>query len=131
MHAFILIILFSFLPFCASAQTSNDSIMISVNDTTTSVLPDSLQILSENGSTVNKAEVEADTIPDETEEFEEPEPVLHELPTVLDSIYNFRHSLGTLPDSVTSNATWRCSSCPKSMCLSPETENSWESRSTK
>lgn len=102
MYAVILIILLSFLPFCSSAQTGNDSIMISVNDTTPPVLPDSLQILSENGSTVNEAE--ADTLPDETEELEEPELVLHELPTVLDSIYNFRHSLGTLPDSVTSNA---------------------------
>lgn len=37
-------------------------------------------------------------------QHEEEEPVLYELPTVLDSIYSFRKKLGHLPDSVQSNA---------------------------
>ena len=96
MHTVILIMIMSLLPFCSSAQNGNDTIMtVIVDSTAKETLTDTIQLQIPNDTTSYDI---TDTIP------EEPEPIIHELPTVIDSIYHFRQSLGTLPDSVTSNA---------------------------
>lgn len=101
MKFLISIILLSLTSVCASAQT--DSLMVENHDSLrndTTLLPNSF---ADNDSTRN------DSVPDDfyavkdldTDDYD---PVIYELPTVLDSIFHFRQSLGQLPDSVKSSA---------------------------
>ena len=101
MKFLISIILLSLTSVCASAQT--DSLMVEKHDSLrndTTLLPNSF---ADNDSTQN------DSVPDDfyavkdldTDDYD---PVIYELPTVLDSIFHFRQSLGQLPDSVKSSA---------------------------
>ena len=101
MKFLISIILLSLTSVCASAQT--DSLMVEKHDSLrndTTLLPNSF---ADNDSTQN------DSVPDDfyavkdldTDDYA---PVIYELPTVLDSIFHFRQSLGQLPDSVKSSA---------------------------
>lgn len=101
MKFLISIILLSLTSVCASAQT--DSLMVEKHDSLrndTTLLPNSF---ADNDSTRN------DSVPDDfyavkdldTDDYD---PVIYELPTVLDSIFHFRQSLGQLPDSVKSSA---------------------------
>ena len=101
MKFLISIILLSLTSVCASAQT--DSLMVEKHDSLrndTTLLPNSY---ADNDSTQN------DSVPDDfyavkdldTDDYV---PVIYELPTVLDSIFHFRQSLGQLPDSVKSSA---------------------------
>ena len=101
MKFLISIILLSLTSVCASAQT--DSLMVEKHDSLrndTTLLPNSY---ADNDSTQN------DSVPDDfyavkdldTDDYD---PVIYELPTVLDSIFHFRQSLGQLPDSVKSSA---------------------------
>ncbi|MBR1466262.1 MAG: hypothetical protein IJ607_07870 [Bacteroidaceae bacterium] len=101
MKFLISIILLSLTSVCASAQT--DSLMVEKHDSLrndTTLLPN---CYADNDSTRN------DSVPDDfyavkdldTDDYD---PVIYELPTVLDSIFHFRQSLGQLPDSVKSSA---------------------------
>ena len=101
MKFLISIILLSLTSVCASAQT--DSLMVEKHDSLrndTTLLPN---CYADNDSTQN------DSVPDDfyavkdldTDDYV---PVIYELPTVLDSIFHFRQSLGQLPDSVKSSA---------------------------
>ena len=101
MKFLISIILLSLTSVCASAQT--DSLMVEKHDSLrndTTLLPN---CYADNDSTQN------DSVPDDfyavkdldTDDYD---PVIYELPTVLDSIFHFRQSLGQLPDSVKSSA---------------------------
>ncbi len=101
MKFLISIILLSLTSVCASAQT--DSLMVENHDSLrndTTLLPN---CYADNDSTQN------DSVPDDfyavkdldTDDYD---PVIYELPTVLDSIFHFRQSLGQLPDSVKSSA---------------------------
>lgn len=101
MKFLISIILLSLTSVCASAQT--DSLMVENHDSLrndTTLLPN---CYADNDSTRN------DSVPDDfyavkdldTDDYD---PVIYELPTVLDSIFHFRQSLGQLPDSVKSSA---------------------------
>lgn len=101
MKFLISIILLSLTSVCASAQT--DSLMVEKHDSLrndTTLLPN---CYADNDSTQN------DSVPDDfyavkdldTDNYD---PVIYELPTVLDSIFHFRQSLGQLPDSVKSSA---------------------------
>ncbi len=101
MKFLISIILLSLTSVCVSAQT--DSLMVENNDSLrndTILLPNSY---ADNDSTQN------DSVTDDfyavkdldTDDFD---PVIYELPTVLDSIFHFRNSLGEMPDSIRSNS---------------------------
>ena len=101
MKFLISIILLSLTSVCASAQT--DSLMVEKHDSLrndTTLLPN---CYADNDSTRN------DSVPDDFYavkdlDTDDSDPVIYKLPTVLDSIFHFRQSLGQLPDSVKSSA---------------------------
>ena len=101
MKFLISIILLSLTSVCASAQT--DSLMVEKHDSLrndTTLLPN---CYADNDSTRNDS-VSDDFYAVKDLDTDDYDPVIYELPTVLDSIFHFRQSLGQLPDSVKSSA---------------------------
>lgn len=108
------VIMLCFMSVCANAQTT-DSLCMQTNSTNSdTILSDSIVvnpiIFDRKKDSNTLGDERTDTIPDSfyatdsIETDDDYEPLLYELPTVLDSIFRFRQSLGHLPDSVESSA---------------------------